>query len=370
MARASEAVSRILEEWHKAKVEAMTLDLALLRSVQHFAEAFKAKNVPLHVLVCNAATFALPWSLTKDGLETTFQVNHLGHFYLVQLLPGMFCAAQLLPVSLWSPQSPIDLQILTTPWENWTSVASLQQKTTIGRCWLITGPSSATSSSPTSCTVASPTRGHVERSDRSWKYDVLQHSSQLVGVHTAVYLGEAFHQVHATGSCHHRVLCCCPRTGGSRRDVLQQLLPLHALTRSSERRDGPDPVGLSERLIQERLAASPAKWSSERMGTHTRPVCVPSRKCQAGPLPNVPPTQIRKSKGNKSIHNRVKNLKYQWEAGNSWGKVSLFWGWARHRSLCFLVVACLKVKTWLACRFRISLEKHQQFSSFYCYRIA
>lgn len=30
---------------HKAKVEAMTLDLAVLRSVQHFAEAFKAKNV-------------------------------------------------------------------------------------------------------------------------------------------------------------------------------------------------------------------------------------------------------------------------------------------------------------------------------------
>jgi hypothetical protein len=30
---------------HKAKAEAMTLDLALLHSVQHFAEAFKAKNV-------------------------------------------------------------------------------------------------------------------------------------------------------------------------------------------------------------------------------------------------------------------------------------------------------------------------------------
>lgn len=91
MSRASEAVSRILEEWHKAKVEAMTLDLAVLRSVQHFAEAFKAKNVPLHILVCNAGTFALPWSLTKDGLETTFQVNHLGHFYLVQLLQDVLC---------------------------------------------------------------------------------------------------------------------------------------------------------------------------------------------------------------------------------------------------------------------------------------
>ncbi|XP_026932311.2 WW domain-containing oxidoreductase [Acinonyx jubatus] len=91
MTRANEAVSRILGEWHKAKVEAMTLDLALLRSVQHFAQAFKAKNVSLHVLVCNAGAFALPWSLTKDGLETTFQVNHLGHFYLVQLLQDVLC---------------------------------------------------------------------------------------------------------------------------------------------------------------------------------------------------------------------------------------------------------------------------------------
>uniref|UniRef100_A0A4W2H6Z8 WW domain-containing oxidoreductase n=1 Tax=Bos indicus x Bos taurus TaxID=30522 RepID=A0A4W2H6Z8_BOBOX len=91
MTRANEAVSRILGEWHKAKVEAMTLDLALLRSVQHFAQAFKAKNVSLHVLVCNAAVFGLPWTLTKDGLETTFQVNHLGHFYLVQLLQDVLC---------------------------------------------------------------------------------------------------------------------------------------------------------------------------------------------------------------------------------------------------------------------------------------
>lgn len=41
---------------------------------------------PLHILICNAAVFGAPWSLTEDGLESTFQVNHLGHFYLVQLL--------------------------------------------------------------------------------------------------------------------------------------------------------------------------------------------------------------------------------------------------------------------------------------------
>ena len=43
------------------------------------------------MLVCNAAVFGLPWTLTKDGLETTFQVNHLGHFYLVQLLQDILC---------------------------------------------------------------------------------------------------------------------------------------------------------------------------------------------------------------------------------------------------------------------------------------
>ncbi|XP_010078484.1 PREDICTED: WW domain-containing oxidoreductase [Pterocles gutturalis] len=84
--RGNDAVQRILVEWHKAKVEAMTLDLASLQSVQHFAEAFKSKNMPLHILVCNAAVFGAPWCLTEDDLETTFQVNHLGHFYLVQLL--------------------------------------------------------------------------------------------------------------------------------------------------------------------------------------------------------------------------------------------------------------------------------------------
>ncbi|XP_029464025.1 WW domain-containing oxidoreductase [Rhinatrema bivittatum] len=86
VARATEAMRKILDEWHKAKVEAMTLDLSSLRSVQRFAEAFKAKNLPLHILICNAGVFASPWTLTADDLESTFQVNYLGHFHLVQLL--------------------------------------------------------------------------------------------------------------------------------------------------------------------------------------------------------------------------------------------------------------------------------------------
>lgn len=43
-------------------------------------------NRPLHILVCNAAVCTQPWSLTEDGLESTFQICHLGHFLLVQCL--------------------------------------------------------------------------------------------------------------------------------------------------------------------------------------------------------------------------------------------------------------------------------------------
>ncbi|KAH0619529.1 hypothetical protein JD844_000226 [Phrynosoma platyrhinos] len=83
--------AHVIEIKHKAKVEAMTLDLASLQSVQDFAEAFQSKNLSLHLLICNAAVFGVPWQLTEDGLESTFQVNHLGHFYLVQLLKDVLC---------------------------------------------------------------------------------------------------------------------------------------------------------------------------------------------------------------------------------------------------------------------------------------
>lgn len=76
----------ILKEMPKAKVEVMHLDLASLRSVKEFAETYKNTGWPLHILILNAAVFGVPWLHSEDGLELTFQVNHLGHFYLTLLL--------------------------------------------------------------------------------------------------------------------------------------------------------------------------------------------------------------------------------------------------------------------------------------------
>jgi NAD(P)-dependent dehydrogenase (short-subunit alcohol dehydrogenase family) len=74
------------------RVEAMALDLASLASVRAFAAELTDRVQvgavpPLHGLVCNAGMLAgTGRSVTADGFESTFGVNHLGHFLLVSAL--------------------------------------------------------------------------------------------------------------------------------------------------------------------------------------------------------------------------------------------------------------------------------------------
>ncbi|CAN0390401.1 unnamed protein product [Lampetra planeri] len=84
--RGAHAAQLITSEWPQAQVDVLPLDLASLHSVRECADSFISQRLPLHVVVCNAAVFAAPWSLTEDLLESTFQVNYLGHFYLLRLL--------------------------------------------------------------------------------------------------------------------------------------------------------------------------------------------------------------------------------------------------------------------------------------------
>jgi NAD(P)-dependent dehydrogenase (short-subunit alcohol dehydrogenase family) len=69
-------------------VSVLPLDLASLESVRMFVTLFHAsRSPPLAGLVCNAAlqNVRAPQT-TVDGFETTFAVNHLGHFLLANLL--------------------------------------------------------------------------------------------------------------------------------------------------------------------------------------------------------------------------------------------------------------------------------------------
>jgi len=69
------------------KVEAMKLDLASLKSIHAFATEYQQKNLPIHILILNAGVWmSKNRTLTEDGFEMTFGVNHLGHFLLTNLL--------------------------------------------------------------------------------------------------------------------------------------------------------------------------------------------------------------------------------------------------------------------------------------------
>lgn len=94
--RGQEAAERLRREaipsTSTARVKVMALDLASLDSVRAFANEFSRRinageMSPLHAVVCNAGVQSGgTQSFTTDGLESTFGVNHLGHFLLVNLL--------------------------------------------------------------------------------------------------------------------------------------------------------------------------------------------------------------------------------------------------------------------------------------------
>lgn len=86
--QAEEAIQVILRQTKNAQVEWMPLDLASLASVRSFVETFAVRKLPpLNAIVCNTGIQVVSGtSYTVDGFESTFGVNCLGHFLLVNLL--------------------------------------------------------------------------------------------------------------------------------------------------------------------------------------------------------------------------------------------------------------------------------------------
>jgi len=84
-----------------AKLEA--LDLADLDSVRDFASRIASERGHLDLLVLNAGVMAPPRRTTKDGFESQFGTNHLGHFALTgRLLPTLLAASEPRVVTLSS----------------------------------------------------------------------------------------------------------------------------------------------------------------------------------------------------------------------------------------------------------------------------
>jgi len=112
-------VEDIKKSTQNDQVEFMELDLSSLRSIGDFATAFKAKNLPLHLLLNNAGVQGHLYALTEDGIEIHFGTNHIGHFFLTLLLIDTLVKSQpsrIVTVSSmaydWAPQDGIPLDHL------------------------------------------------------------------------------------------------------------------------------------------------------------------------------------------------------------------------------------------------------------------
>ncbi|MEM8829333.1 MAG: SDR family NAD(P)-dependent oxidoreductase [Cyanobacteria bacterium P01_G01_bin.19] len=86
--KANRAVLRLKEETKSDRIKALNLDLADFSSIRSFATKWSDCDLPpLGALICNAGVqFVRRQTYTQNGMETTFAVNHLGHFLLVNLL--------------------------------------------------------------------------------------------------------------------------------------------------------------------------------------------------------------------------------------------------------------------------------------------
>lgn len=71
-------------------IEFVELDLSSLDSARKCADALLAKGEKFDLVIANAGVMACPKSQTKDGFETQFGTNHLGHFVFINRIAPLF----------------------------------------------------------------------------------------------------------------------------------------------------------------------------------------------------------------------------------------------------------------------------------------
>jgi NAD(P)-dependent dehydrogenase (short-subunit alcohol dehydrogenase family) len=86
--KGEKVAEEIRQEFPKAEVKVMKLDLGSLKSVKSFADDFKKAYDKLDILINNAGIMMCPYAKTEDGFEIQMGTNHLGHFALTgHLMP-------------------------------------------------------------------------------------------------------------------------------------------------------------------------------------------------------------------------------------------------------------------------------------------
>nr|XP_014091931.2 retinol dehydrogenase 12 [Bactrocera oleae] len=86
MEKCEKARQELIKDTCNRNIFGMQLDLASLKSIKDFADNYKKIESRLDILINNAGIMHCPRMVTQDGFEMQIGVNHLGHFYLTNLL--------------------------------------------------------------------------------------------------------------------------------------------------------------------------------------------------------------------------------------------------------------------------------------------
>lgn len=88
--RNPERTRRVLEQVRSragsSEVSSLPCDFSSQAAIRNLAAEFRARHDRLDVLVNNAGTVFKKRTVTEDGIEATFAVNHLGYYLLTSLL--------------------------------------------------------------------------------------------------------------------------------------------------------------------------------------------------------------------------------------------------------------------------------------------
>ncbi|KFD68771.1 hypothetical protein M514_02753, partial [Trichuris suis] len=84
--RCQKAMDYILEEYPDAKLDYVVYDFAKMANIPLMANEVATRFTDLTAIVCNAGVLLPEREESVDGIEMAFQVNHLAHFALVNLL--------------------------------------------------------------------------------------------------------------------------------------------------------------------------------------------------------------------------------------------------------------------------------------------
>ncbi len=110
-----------------ATVELREVDLESLASIRSFTDGVLADHGRLDVIIANAGVMAAPEGRTRDGFETQFGTNHLGHFVLVNRLRPLLAGAPARIVNLTSAGHRFsdvvldDINFERTPYDPWVA---------------------------------------------------------------------------------------------------------------------------------------------------------------------------------------------------------------------------------------------------------